>query len=233
MATSYVRPKGSHLRGSENPIAVKASHIQGFTYTSLKRFFDLFVCLLFLPITGILLLLLTVFVICTCGFPVFYKQDRIGRHGKTFRIYKFRTMRMNSAQLLSEWLAQHPEALEEWKACHKLKNDPRITRGGRFLRQTSLDELPQILNVFRGEMSLVGPRPVVADELVNYGRRVSYYLAVVPGLTGLWQVSGRCNVSYDQRVRLDERYVKNWSLWEDMVILFKTPMSVIRRDGAC
>ncbi len=142
-------------------------------------------------------------------------------------------MRNGSAHLLADWLAQHPEALEEWQRTHKLKQDPRITWGGRFLRENSLDELPQIINVLRGEMSLVGPRPVVQAELERYGSRVVFYSAAVPGVTGLWQVSGRCNISYPQRVRMDEQYVRRWSLLRDLAILLRTPRSVLRREGAC
>ncbi len=207
--------------------------VHGVSYRVLKRSFDLAVCILLLPIVGLTMLLVGLFVLLSSGRPVFYRQERVGQNGKMFKLLKFRTMRKDGAQLLSEWFVLHPEARKEWQKNHKLKLDPRVTRGGLFMRQTSLDELPQILNVLRGEMSLVGPRPVVEAELVKYGKRVGFYLAAVPGLTGLWQVSGRCNVSYEQRVRMDEEYVRSWSLWKDIQILFRTPLSVIRRDGAC
>jgi lipopolysaccharide/colanic/teichoic acid biosynthesis glycosyltransferase len=142
-------------------------------------------------------------------------------------------MRNNADQALAEWLLHHPEIRHEWQQTHKLKRDPRVTRLGRFLRDTSLDEIPQIINVLRGEMSLVGPRPIVQAERAKYAERYAFYSAAIPGITGLWQVSGRCNVSYEDRVKMDEDYVRHWSLMRDLVILLRTPRSVIRRDGAC
>jgi len=198
-----------------------------------KRAFDLLFCLASLPLAGPAILLLSAYVFLSVGFPIFYKQERIGRGGAKFRLYKLRTMRTDSSQILSRWLADHAEDREEWHKHQKLRNDPRVTAGGRFLRKTSFDELPQILNIFRGEMSLVGPRPVTEAELEKYGERVGYYMAAVPGLTGLWQISGRCNVSYDERVELDETYVRTWSFWKDLLILARTPRSVFRGDGAC
>ena len=138
----------------------------------------------------------------------------------------------NSNEILSELLANDPIAREEWEKDHKLKNDPRITSVGHFIRNTSLDELPQLWNVIRGEMSLVGPRPIVDAELEKYGDDVIYYLMVRPGMTGLWQVSGRNDVDYERRVFFDSWYVKNWSLWNDMVILIKTINVVFKRSGA-
>lgn len=207
--------------------------IRGASYTRLKRVFDIAACLCLLPFAGVLLLLLTLVVFMSAGFPVIYRQERVGQNGKRFTLYKFRTMRTDGVEHLSEWFTRHPEALKEWKAAHKLRNDPRIIRGGRFLRKTSLDELPQLFNVLRGEMTLVGPRPIVPAELVKYGSRVNFYLAALPGLTGLWQTSGRNNVSYNQRVDLDEEYVRQWSFRRDLQILLRTPMSVLRGDGAC
>ncbi len=210
-----------------------SGRLESLSYRFSKRVFDWLVCLMLLPVSGSLILLLTLFVLCSTGLPVFYRQERIGQNGKPFTLYKFRTMRVNGSALLADWFDQHPEALIEWQTTQKLKDDPRITRGGRFLRKTSLDELPQLLNILRGDMSLVGPRPVVEAELSRYGSLVGSYLAAVPGLTGLWQVSGRCNVSYEQRVRMDEEYVEQWSLLNDLMILLRTPLSVWRGDGAC
>ena len=207
--------------------------IRSHAYRTVKRLFDIVMCLLLLLLCAVPLLTICAFVILTSGLPIFYRQQRIGQRGKPFTIYKFRTMRNGSAQLLADWLDQHPNALEEWQRTHKLRHDPRITWGGRFLRETSLDELPQIFNVLRGEMSLVGPRPIVQAELERYGRRAIFYSAAVPGITGIWQTSGRCNVSYQQRVRMDEQYVRRWSLLRDLSILLRTPRSVLRRDGAC
>jgi lipopolysaccharide/colanic/teichoic acid biosynthesis glycosyltransferase len=141
-------------------------------------------------------------------------------------------MDVNGDRILADLLANDSAAAAEWAATQKLRNDPRITPIGRFLRNTSLDELPQLLNVLRGEMSLVGPRPVVQSELTFYGDSTEYYMQARPGLTGLWQVSGRSDTSYDQRVRLDVWYVRNWTLWHDLAILMKTIPVVLFRRGA-
>ncbi|HNA20830.1 MAG TPA: sugar transferase, partial [Agitococcus sp.] len=162
----------------------------------------------------------------------FFGHQRIGANGNPFPCYKFRTMVKNSAEVLDELLKNDAQAKAEWEAEFKLKNDPRITQIGHVLRRTSLDELPQLWNVLRGEMSLVGPRPVVQAELIKYGDDVDYYLHVKPGMTGLWQVSGRNDVDYETRVALDAWYVRNWSLWNDLVILLKTVKVVLARDGA-
>ena len=138
----------------------------------------------------------------------------------------------NADSVLAELLDSDSEARAEWEQCFKLKNDPRITCIGNFLRKTSLDELPQLWNVLKGEMSLVGPRPVVVDELKNYGNDVEYYLTAKPGMTGIWQISGRNDVDYDTRVKMDSWYVKNWSLWSDIVIILKTIPVVFGRNGA-
>jgi undecaprenyl-phosphate galactose phosphotransferase len=145
---------------------------------------------------------------------------------------KFRTMVVNSAEVLAELLARDPDARAEWEKDFKLKNDPRVNRFGNFLRRSSIDELPQLWNVLRGDMSLVGPRPVVQAELERYQDDVAYYLMSRPGMTGLWQVSGRNDVDYGTRVYFDAWYVKNWSLWTDLVILFKTVAVVLKRAGA-
>lgn len=147
-------------------------------------------------------------------------------------MWKFRTMCVNSAEVLDDYLANHPSARSEWNRTHKLKQDPRITSVGLFLRRYSLDELPQIWNVVSGEMSLVGPRPIVAAEVEKYGECFHCYTRVKPGLTGLWQVSGRSKLSYDARVKLDCDYVKTWSLFSDIGILAITFKSVVNQDGA-
>jgi len=166
------------------------------------------------------------------GGPVFYGQIRIGRDGKPFKCWKFRSMVIDADKKLRALLAADPAAKAEWEATFKLKNDPRITRTGQFLRKTSLDELPQLYNVLRGEMSLVGPRPIVRAERAFYGDKLAHYLALRPGITGLWQVSGRSDTSYEQRVALDCHYVENWSLLSDIVILFKTVNVLVLRKGA-
>ncbi|EFN7504727.1 sugar transferase, partial [Escherichia coli] len=164
--------------------------------------------------------------------PAIYGHDRVGINGKTFKCLKFRSMVVNSKEILDELLKNDPKAKEEWDATFKLKNDPRITKIGAFLRKTSLDELPQLLNVLKGEMSLVGPRPIINAELERYNDQVDYYLLSKPGMTGLWQVSGRSDVDYDTRVYLDAWYVKNWSMWNDIAILLKTVIVVLKKDGA-
>lgn len=166
------------------------------------------------------------------GGPVLYRHRRVGRGGRPFSCLKFRTMVTGSDRVLTDLLNRDPAAAAEWAATYKLRNDPRVTPIGRFLRATSLDELPQLLNVLSGDMSLVGPRPVTAGELENYGADVAFYLQVRPGMTGLWQVSGRNDSSYEQRVNFDVWYVKNWSLWHDMAILAKTVPVVVHRVGA-
>lgn len=164
--------------------------------------------------------------------PVIFSHTRIGKDGKAFPCYKFRTMCVDSQETLEALLASDIAVRTEWNRDFKLKNDPRITRSGAFLRKTSLDELPQIFNVLMGEMSLVGPRPIIAEELERYGEHKAEYLSVKPGITGLWQVSGRNDIGYDERVRLDSWYVNNWSMWGDIVILFKTFAVVINNKGA-
>jgi exopolysaccharide production protein ExoY len=166
------------------------------------------------------------------GVPVFFAHYRVGRDGRLFRCLKFRTMFREAEQMLANLLHDDPVALAEWSKDQKLRNDPRITPVGHFLRRTSLDELPQLFNVLRGEMSLVGPRPITVAELTRYGRVRWHYLSVRPGMTGLWQVSGRNNTSYDERVALDRRYVEQRSLWLDVCILVKTVGVVVARDGA-
>ena len=166
------------------------------------------------------------------GGPVLFAHYRVGYEGKLFRCMKFRTMLRNSEEVLSDLLRNDPQARAEWERDHKLLNDPRVTRIGRFLRRSSLDELPQLLNVLRGEMNLVGPRPITVAELARYGRVRWHYLSVRPGITGLWQVSGRNNTTYEQRVALDRRYVEQRSLWLDLGILLRTLRVVAVREGA-
>ncbi|WP_431860976.1 undecaprenyl-phosphate galactose phosphotransferase WbaP [Azospirillum sp.] len=189
-------------------------------------------------VASVLLLLLTpmfaifAMLIARGGGPVLYRHRRVGRAGRPFGCLKFRTMVPDADRMLSAHLAENPEAAAEWGRTFKLRADPRVTPVGRVLRSTSLDELPQLLNVLRGEMSLVGPRPVTAEELRFYGRDVAFYLETRPGMTGLWQVRGRSTTTYDDRVFYDIWYVKNWSLWHDIAILAKTVPVVLRRIGA-
>ncbi|NEN75369.1 undecaprenyl-phosphate galactose phosphotransferase WbaP [Pelistega sp. NLN82] len=197
----------------------------------IKRTFDIFGSLAIITILSPLLIILF-FLIKRDGGNAIYGHPRIGRKGKTFNCLKFRSMVVNSKEILEELLVNDPEARAEWEKDFKLKNDPRITKIGHFLRKTSLDELPQLFNVLKGEMSLVGPRPIVKDELERYEEDVDYYLMAKPGMTGLWQVSGRNDVDYEKRVYFDAWYVKNWSLWNDIAILCKTVNVVLKRKGA-
>jgi Undecaprenyl-phosphate galactose phosphotransferase WbaP len=164
--------------------------------------------------------------------PIFYLQTRIGQGGKPFKAWKFRTMVPNAARSLQDYLDKHPELRDSWEKDRKLRRDPRVTRIGSFLRRTSLDELPQLWNILRGEMSLVGPRPIVDEEIERYGDKFPLYTKVIPGLTGLWQVSGRNNITYQERVNLDAYYVRNWSVWLDIYILIRTLWVVVTGEGA-
>jgi len=166
------------------------------------------------------------------GGPILYAHSRVGAGKCRFRCLKFRSMKHDSAAMLEYFLRTDAAAASEWAATRKLRNDPRVTRVGAFLRQTSLDELPQLFNVLRLEMSLVGPRPIVDNEIEHYGDNIAYYYATRPGLTGLWQISGRSSTTYRQRVQLDTWYVKNWTLWQDVVIIAKTVPAVLKRTGA-
>lgn len=196
-----------------------------------KRTFDIlgssFLLLLLLPFCIPLY-----FIITRDGGNLIYEHTRIGQYKKKFKCLKFRTMVNNSDEVLEKILATDENARLEWEKDFKLKDDPRITPIGKWLRARSLDELPQLWNVLKGEMSLVGPRPIVKEELSYYQEDVDYYLMAKPGMTGLWQVSGRNNVSYDTRVYFDTWYAKNWSLWNDIVILLKTAKVVCKKTGA-
>ena len=167
------------------------------------------------------------------GGSVLFGHRRIGAGGESFRCWKFRTMVPNAQDALHRLLASDPAARAEWERDFKLQNDPRVTRLGRFLRTTSLDELPQLFNVLFGSMSLVGPRPIVNDEISRYGAAFHDYARCRPGITGLWQVSGRNEVDYRRRVMMDQEYSRNWSLSNDLKLLLRTPMAVLRRRGAC
>lgn len=197
-----------------------------------KRIFDIIATilgsLLILPI----LLCIAAWVYYDSPGPVIFKHRRVGKDGKEFNCYKFRSMCVNSKEVLDHLLATDPAAKEEWDREFKLKDDPRITKSGAFLRKTSLDELPQLLNVLKGEMSLVGPRPIVKDEVPRYGSVIKEYYSVLPGITGMWQTSGRNNIDYPERVEMDSWYVHNWSVWLDTVLLWRTIAVVTSQKGA-
>ena len=163
---------------------------------------------------------------------ILFKQKRLGKDGKPFSCYKFQTMYEDGDEILNEYLKSHPEEIDYFEKYHKYKNDPRVTVPGHFLRRTSLDELPQIFNVFRGDMSFIGPRPYMLNEQGKIGEEVDTILSVKPGITGLWQVSGRSDVDFLSRIDLDVWYIRNWNLWMDLVILIKTIKTVLVREGA-
>jgi Undecaprenyl-phosphate galactose phosphotransferase WbaP len=179
-----------------------------------------------------LMAIISILIVVESGFPVFYFQKRLGHGGRTFHMWKFRTMMQNSAALLDHHLASNSELQKEWAEYQKLRVDPRVTRVGRVLRKTSLDELPQLWNIIKGEMSLVGPRPIVKSEVSKYHAAYSAYVKTTPGLTGLWQVSGRNRTTYPERVAYDTYYVRNWSVWMDIYLLAKTVGAVLTGDGA-
>jgi Undecaprenyl-phosphate galactose phosphotransferase WbaP len=197
----------------------------------IKRFVELFLILSTLPASTLLMCLIAAAVKLDSKGPVLFKHSRIGFGGKDITIWKFRTMVQDAEDRLQECL-KDPKLFELWAKQQKLPDDPRITRLGRFLRATSLDELPQLFNVIRGDLSLVGPRPIVWAEVEKYENGFRLYKKVRPGLTGLWQISGRSETSYEHRVELDKYYVRNWSVWMDIYILIKTPMAVLCRKGA-
>lgn len=198
-----------------------------------KRSFDIAVAFLFSPVLLLLAAVIGILVKIDSPGPLFYSHVRIGQKGNPITVFKIRTMYMDAGEKLKNFLEKDRSAREEWETFFKLKNDPRVTRVGKWLRETSLDELPQMINIINGSMSLVGPRPVLQEEIDNYYREYAdYYFMVKPGMTGLWQTSGRNVINYDVRVKLDTWYVLNWSLWFDIVILFKTIKVVLKKEGA-
>lgn len=198
----------------------------------MKNIFDYLTALsLILIFSPLLILLYSIVYFSTNGHPLF-KHRRIGLNGKKFNVYKFRTMYIDADKKLEELLEENEESRIELENDFKLKDDPRITKIGTFLRKTSLDELPQLINVLQGKMSLIGPRPIIDQEIIKYGEYFDYFTAVKPGITGLWQVSGRNDIDYDERVQLDVWYVRNWSINLDIQILLKTVLVVIGRKGS-
>ena len=197
-----------------------------------KRVFDLIATigggLLILPI----LLVLAILVGIDNKGRIIFAHRRVGQNGRLFPCYKFQSMVPDAQDRLEEYLAQNPEARKEWEESFKLTNDPRVTKLGAFLRKTSLDELPQLWNVLMGDMSLVGPRPIVMQEIDRYGDYIREYYMVPPGITGMWQVNGRSDTTYEERVAMDTWYVRNWSVWIDLVYLFKTIKTVFTGKGA-
>lgn len=194
----------------------------------LKLLFDYAITLPGLLFISPLFLLLALLVMLDSPGPIFHRRRVLGQDGRLFDALKFRTMHVNGDEIL----AMHPELRAELSRNHKLKVDPRITRVGHFLRKYSLDELPQLVNVLRRDMSLIGPRMITLPEIKLYGEHGEKLITVKPGLSGLWQVSGRSNTSYEQRVELDMAYIDNWTVWQDVKILVRTPLAVLKGEGA-
>lgn len=197
-----------------------------------KRAFDIAGALIFFTVFLPLYLAIAVGVRLTSRGPIFYSQERIGLNGRSFRFYKFRSMVENSEEVFNSFLDSDHEAREQWERYQKLDRDPRITWFGHFIRRTSLDELPQFWNVLMGDMSIVGPRPCMPKQKNLYGAQWGAYCAVRPGLTGLWQVSGRNRLTFEQRVHLDAQYVRKWSIWLDLRILVRTVGVVLTGHGS-
>jgi lipopolysaccharide/colanic/teichoic acid biosynthesis glycosyltransferase len=221
-------PRQSAFRGAHG----SARHVRSRPAEAAKRTLDIVGALTLAVVLSPLLLVVGLMLASDRG-PIIYSHSRTGRHGRTFGCLKFRTMVPNADEVLRELLHHDPDMQREWMRNQKLRNDPRITAIGRFLRRTSLDELPQLWNVLKGEMSLVGPRPVVREEWQRYGRRLDTYLAAKPGVTGLWQVMGRSDSCYRRRVALDSYYVRKRSLLMDVFILLRTVKVVLQGRGAC
>jgi exopolysaccharide production protein ExoY len=207
-------------------VAPAAAPLGGLT----KRVVDVILAGLLLLLCAPIMLLVAAAIRLSMGGPVVFGHKRIGYRGRPFVCYKFRTMPANSHELLDRHLAENPEAAREWAASRKLSRDPRVTALGHILRKSSLDELPQLLNVLTGDMSLIGPRPIVPDEMAHYGRYARAYLGARPGITGVWQTNGRSSVSYRTRVACDRCYARRWSLGLDLVLLLKTIPAVLKFD---
>ena len=227
------RTSGSALSAapSSSPSAFRAPpRPLSFGQQAVKRSLDIVGALAFFMLFAPLLLAIALCVGLSSGWPVHFRQTRMGRDGRRFPFYKFRSMVPDAERVLKELLDRDPDARAEWNAFQHLKNDPRITRIGRYLRKSSFDEFPQFWNVLVGDMSLVGPRPCLERQASMFGDAWGHYCAVRPGISGLWQVSGRNRLTFAQRVELDVDYVENWSIWLDLSILLKTVRAVIAGD---
>jgi exopolysaccharide production protein ExoY len=219
--------------GSSSPyVALVQPRRMSFLERIAKRAMDILGALLFFLVCGPFYLLVALSVRVSMGRPVHFGQVRLGEGGRRFRFYKFRSMVHDSDTVLDQFLSQNDMARTEWDTFQKLEKDPRVTPTGQWIRKLSLDELPQFWNVLKGDMSLVGPRPCMERQRTLYGRDWEHYCAMRPGITGLWQVSGRNRLPYARRVELDAYYVNNWSLWLDLKILLKTVVVVCTGDGS-
>ncbi|OKZ56310.1 MAG: exopolysaccharide biosynthesis protein [Clostridium sp. 26_21] len=198
-------------------------------YIKVKRILDCILATIALIILSPIYLIIAIAVKIDSKGPIFFGHTRIGKNGKIIKIYKYRTMVTNAEELIKQFT---PEQMKEYKENFKLENDPRITKVGKFLRKTSLDELPQLLNIIQGDLALIGPRPVVKKELEKYGENAGKFLSVTPGLTGNWAASGRSNTTYEERMKMELWYVDNISFITDVKIFFKTIIAVIKKEGA-
>lgn len=198
-------------------------------YRYIKRFMDVILATIALVVLSPIFLIIAIAIKIESKGPVFFKHARIGKNGKIIKLYKFRSMVINAEELIKSFT---PEQMKEYKENYKLTNDPRITKIGKFLRKTSLDELPQLLNIIKGDLSIIGPRPVVTDELKKYGTNTEKFLSVTPGLTGYWAANGRSCTTYEQRMQMELYYIDNLSLKMDIKVFFKTIEAVIKREGA-
>lgn len=198
-------------------------------YKYVKRFFDFTLSLLGLIVLSPVFLIISILIKKESDGPVFFKHKRIGKNGKEIYLYKFRSMVPNAEELIKKFT---PEQMKEFKENFKLENDPRITKVGKWLRKTSLDELPQLINILKGELSIIGPRPVIAEELEKYGNNKEKFLSVTPGLTGYWAANGRSDTTYEQRMQMELYYVDNISFKLDLKVFFKTIISVLKKEGA-
>jgi lipopolysaccharide/colanic/teichoic acid biosynthesis glycosyltransferase len=223
----------TNLDFSSRPVVVSDIRTSNDVPNSrLTRILDLGIIFLASPYILLFFFIISILIMLDSKGGPFYNQTRIGKGGRRFQAYKFRTMVLNADQILQRYLDEFPELKAEWLATHKLKQDPRVTRVGAILRKLSLDELPQFWNIVIGDMSLIGPRPIVDAEIEKYGKCFELYIQARPGLTGLWQVSGRSDTSYQQRVELDEYYLLNRNIKLDILILVKTVSVVVGRKGA-
>lgn len=198
-------------------------------YRYIKRFMDVILATIALVVLSPIFLIIAIAIKIESKGPVFFKHARVGKNGKIIKLYKFRSMVINAEELIKSFT---PEQMKEYKENYKLTNDPRITKIGKFLRKTSLDELPQLFNIIKGDLSIIGPRPVVTDELKKYGTNTEKFLSVTPGLTGYWAANGRSCTSYEQRMQMELYYIDNLSLKMDIKVFFKTIEAVIKREGA-
>ena len=198
-------------------------------YIKIKRVIDVILASIALILLSPLFAIIAIAIKIDSKGPVFFAHKRIGKNGKIIKLYKFRSMVINAEELIKSFT---PEQMREYKENYKLTNDPRITKVGKFLRKTSLDELPQLINIINGDLSIIGPRPVVADELEKYGVNKDKFLSVTPGLTGYWAANGRSNTTYEQRMEMELYYIDNLSLKMDIKVFFKTILSVVKKEGA-